>query len=89
MVIGLRHAAIDAADTTTRASAHEKAEAVLGEFARCNGSLLCRDLIGCDLRTAEGQRQFKDSDALQKVCVKAIRAAVEIVEQVLAEKENA
>ena len=84
MAIGLKHAAIDAADGASKARAYDVAQTVLAEFEKRNGWLLCRDLIGCDLRTAEGQRQFKESGAHQKICAKAVRIAAEIVEEALA-----
>ncbi len=87
MVVGLGREALDAGDAASKAHANEMAQALMDEFARRNGSLLCRDLIGCDLRTAEGQRQFKEKDALHKVCAKVVRDAAEIVEQLLAERK--
>jgi len=83
MVIGLKCAAVDPADAAAKARAYELAEAVLSEFQRRNGTLLCRELVGCDLRTPDGQKHFHDSDAKGKVCAKAVRDAVEIVEQSL------
>ena len=83
MVVGLGRDAVDADDAVARAAAHEKAQAVMTEFARRNGSLLCRELIGCDLRTTQGQQHFKDTDALHKVCAKAVRNAAEIIEKLL------
>ena len=85
MVIGTHCAAIDAADTAAKARAHKLAQAMMNEFARCNGSLLCRDLIGCDMRTSEGMQHFQKTDAMHKVCAKAVRTAVEIIETLLSE----
>ena len=86
MALGLGQPALAAKDAIGKAKSYDKAQAILTEFARRNGSLLCRDLVGCDLRTAEGQKHFKESDAHHKVCVKVIRDAVEIVEQQLLAK---
>jgi C_GCAxxG_C_C family probable redox protein len=88
MVIGLEHAATGPADAQSKAKAYDLAVATMSEFSRRSGSLLCRDLIGCDLRTPEGAQQFKDSDAHHKVCAKLVRDAVEIVEQLLNTKET-
>lgn len=83
MAVGLRHAALDGADTATKMLAYDKAQRLMQEFARRNGFLLCRDLTGCDLTTSEGQKQFKDKDVHNKICVQLVRSAVEIFDLIL------
>lgn len=46
-------------------------------------SLECRDLIGCDLSTAEGRQQAKAKDTHATVCTGLVRDAVEIAEELL------
>ena len=89
MAIGLECAAIEASDIPSKAKAHQLAQAVAAEFGRRNGTLLCRELTGCDLRTAEGQQRFKDNDARHKVCAKLVRDGVEIFEQILPKRPHA
>jgi C_GCAxxG_C_C family probable redox protein len=67
-------------DGAAKAQVYKKAKALMDEFARRNGSLMCRDLVGCDLMTPEGQRKFKETDAHNKICMGLVRSAVEILE---------
>jgi len=50
-------------------------------FKERNGSLLCRELTGCNLRTSEGQEEFKRRDLHHTLCRKIVAGAVELFEQ--------
>lgn len=58
-----------------------RAGAFMDEFERCHGALTCRELTGCNLRTPEGQQQFKERDLHRTLCEKLITGAVEMLEQ--------
>lgn len=87
MVVGMKVASLEASDSASKARAHQLAQSLMSQFAARNGTLLCHDLIGCDLRTSEGQKQFADNDTIHKVCAKVVRDAAEIAENLLSEKE--
>ncbi len=53
-------------------------------FEERNGSLLCRDLLGCDIGTAEGLAEAREKALFQSRCTKLVQDAVEIVEGMLA-----
>jgi len=88
MVIGLKCSVKDAADLATKAEAHRIAREFLARFKARNGSLLCRDLTGCDLTAPEGHKQFLESGRRETVCGKAIRDAAEIIEELLNPSEK-
>lgn len=44
----------------------------------------CRDLIGCDLNTAEGAAKFKEDNMMENVCAPCVVKAVEILEEITA-----
>jgi C_GCAxxG_C_C family probable redox protein len=90
MVIGLKCSAKDAADLAAKAESSRLAQEFLARFKARSGSLLCRDIIGCDLSTAEGYKYALESGRHQTICPKAIRDAVEIIEELLnpAEKSH-
>jgi len=55
---------------------------LMRRFKAQHTSCLCRDLVqGIDLKTEEGQKQFKEQNLRNKVCVPCVRTAVEIVEE--------
>lgn len=47
-----------------------------------HGSIHCRDLLGCDLGTTEGQRQYNDQQ-LGLRCNQFSQKTIELVEQIL------
>jgi C_GCAxxG_C_C family probable redox protein len=58
MVLGL---ASDAATATQgRAKVYEIVRQFAGRFAARNGSVTCKDLMGCDISTPEGAKQFAE-----------------------------
>jgi C_GCAxxG_C_C family probable redox protein len=89
MVVGFHCSAASGADAPAKMKAYEIARRIMDEFAQRNGSLLCRELTGCDLMTEDGQRKFKEIDAHHTICAKLVRDAAEIIQAALSPKENA
>jgi len=83
LVLGLRYGAIQAADL----QAKEKTYALVREFAARfqarNGSLICKELLGYDISTADGVRQVKARNLLETRCAKFVQDAAEILEDLL------
>lgn len=83
MVIGLKHGYTKAEDREIK----EEAYRLVNEFARLfrerNGSIVCRELIGCDIGTPEGLKYARDNDLFNTHCLKFVRDAVEIVAEIL------
>ena len=44
----------------------------------------CKDLIGCDLNTAEGAAKFKEEKIMETTCAGCVKKAVQIVESITA-----
>jgi C_GCAxxG_C_C family probable redox protein len=83
MVIGLKCSAKDASDRAAKAESGRIAQEFLARFQARSGSLLCRDIIGCDLSTPEGLKHAMESGRHNTICPKAIVGAVEIIEELL------
>ncbi len=80
MVLGLQYGPKDTTDTS-RESVYAKVTDFSSRFeARC-GSIICRDLLECDISTAEGKQQATDEDLFKTVCPKMVRIAAEILEE--------
>jgi C_GCAxxG_C_C family probable redox protein len=50
------------------------------------GTHRCRDLIGCDLNTEEGQAFHRDQDQRELICAKCVGKAASLVEGLLERK---
>jgi C_GCAxxG_C_C family probable redox protein len=54
-------------------------------FRARHGSIVCRDLTQCDLRTPQGQEAFKANDLLKKLCTPCVATAAEWVQHEFAQ----
>ena len=83
MVLGLMHD-----DPKNRKTAYENTKHFLNDFRDVNGSYLCNDLLGCDVRTPEGVQYARDHHLFTEFCPKMVASAVEILEKIMsAQKE--
>ena len=57
----------------------------LEEFAEKNGSYICNDLLGCDIRTKEGVEYAKENNLFTEICPKMVESAASIVEEIIKE----
>ena len=83
MVLGLVHD-----DPKNRMAANENTKRFLSAFRDANGSYLCNDLLGCDIRTPEGVQYARDNHLFTEFCPKMVTSAVEILEEMLAEQKE-
>jgi C_GCAxxG_C_C family probable redox protein len=84
MVLGLKFGR-----ATPTQEAKETIYARIREFAdrfkARNGSLTCKDLLGCDISTAKGHELAKKKGRFSTTCPRLVRDACEILEEMLAE----
>ena len=83
MALGLRYAKLDPSDNATRDKGYEMVKEFASKFAARHGSITCRELIGCDLSTSEGQAQAKEKNVFELKCRKFVYDAAEILEEML------
>ena len=81
MVLGLEYARADADDRRAKEEVSAKVRQFAERFKARNSSIICRDLLGCDLTTPEGRRYMKDNNLRATVCEKMVRIAAEILEE--------
>jgi C_GCAxxG_C_C family probable redox protein len=82
MVLGLKYG-----DTSPNRQAKELIYAKIRKFAdrfkARNGSLLCKDLLDCDISTPQGHEAAKAKKLFTTVCPKVVQDAIEILEEML------
>ncbi len=81
MVIGLKHGHIAAEDKATKEKTYALVRQFVDQFRARNTSLLCRDLLGCDIGTPEGMQLFREKGLNTLVCSRLVRDAAEILER--------
>lgn len=83
MVLGLHCGAT----VTDNAQRKERTAAAVQEFAKRfkqrHNSLMCRDLLGCDISTPEGFQRAKDKGLLATICPKLVEGAAIVLEELV------
>ena len=83
MVIGLKYGNTKAEDTKAIEFTYSYADEFLEEFKSRNGSLLCRELLRCEISTPDGMKYATERNLFDTLCPKFVRDAVEILEEIL------
>jgi len=81
MAIGLKRSAANRADAEAKKAVYTLANDFMARFKARNESIVCRDLLGCDLATAH------EKGLTKTMCPKFVKDAVEIVQEMFPEKE--
>ncbi len=87
MALGLLYGHTDENDLESRNHANKVTVEMMDRFKEKMGSYLCRDILNCNLATADGTDHARKNDLFTKVCPKAIATAVEILEEIIRENE--
>ena len=86
MVLGLKHGSPGADDQSPqermaeRERVYQGVQAFITRFQARHGSVVCRELLGCDIRTPAGYEQAKERQLFLTRCPKFVQSAAEILE---------
>jgi C_GCAxxG_C_C family probable redox protein len=83
MVLGLKYGSAAAKDQRSKAKTNEKISEYISRFKARNGSLLCKELLGCDISRSEGMKKAQKKGLFDSVCPKMVQDAAEILEDLL------
>jgi C_GCAxxG_C_C family probable redox protein len=83
MVIGLKYGRTRADDDEAKVKTYSLVKEFTEKFKARNGTIICRELLGCDIGTPEGNRVAKDKELFSTVCPGFVRDAVDILEKIL------
>jgi C_GCAxxG_C_C family probable redox protein len=81
MVIGLKHGATEAEDKIAKENTYKLVREFADKFKSRNGSVMCKELLGCDISTPEGAKTAQEKDLFATLCTKLVRDAAEILEE--------
>jgi len=81
MVIGLRHARVSSAGFLSRDRTEKETLEFIERFKMRNGTVSCKELLGCDLGTPQGRATAKRDKSFKTRCPKFVRDAAEILEE--------
>jgi C_GCAxxG_C_C family probable redox protein len=83
MVLGLKFSESDSEKPERRKPVYEAVNEFVSRFVEVNGSLNCRELLGCDISTAAGMETAKEGEMFKKVCPRFVKSSAEILEDML------
>ena len=81
MVIGLRHAKVSKAGFLSRDRTERETLEFIERFKARNGTVSCKELLGCDLGTPEGRAAARRDRSFKTRCPHFVRDAGEILEE--------
>jgi C_GCAxxG_C_C family probable redox protein len=85
MVLGLKHGG---EEVEAREKAYDMVREFASRFEARHGSLLCKDLLGCDISTPDGRQIVKDRGLRSGICTPLVREAAKILETMLADDDK-
>jgi C_GCAxxG_C_C family probable redox protein len=82
LVIGLKMTGCGfPASTDVKNNTYQKVREFAAKFREANGSLECRELLGCDISTPEGLKYARENKIFDTRCPGLVRSAAEILEE--------
>ena len=83
MVIGLAFGKADAGDKEAIRQTNRTADLFIERFKERNFTVRCRELLGCEVGTAEGMKFLKENNLREQLCSHFVKDAAEIIEELL------
>ena len=83
MVLGLKYGRVKAEDNESREKTYMLVKEFAGKFKARNDSIICKDILECDISTRQGLRIAREKALFSKVCPKFVQDAAEILEEML------
>jgi C_GCAxxG_C_C family probable redox protein len=83
MVIGLKQGGTSVDDRDSSEKTYGLVNEFVKRFKARNGSILCRELLGCDISTPQGLENARNKGLFEERCPNFVRASAEILEELL------
>jgi C_GCAxxG_C_C family probable redox protein len=88
MVLGLRYASENCDTAAGRAEVYANVVEFAKRFQGINGTISCRELLGCDISTPEGMKKAQEQNLFKTTCVKMVEDSAMILETLWAESQH-
>ena len=85
MVLGLKYGQSEVGDIDSKLKSDDVCTRFLDEFEAENGSYICNELLGCDIRTEEGVEYALENNLFTEFCPKMVESATLITEELIKE----
>ena len=85
MVLGLKYGNADIHDKEAKERIYGLVREFTRRFESRNSSIVCRELLGCDISKPEGIAYAKENGLFTSVCPKMVRETAEILDEMINE----
>lgn len=82
MVLGLKHGRTTIEDLPAKDKTYALSQEFMKQFRERYGSVICKDIIGCDISTPDGKEAFRNQQKMS-VCTECVRDSATILEKIL------
>ena len=83
MVIGLKYSKVSGSRLLSKDKTEEVAHEFMEKFKARHETVICKELLGCDVSTVEGFKKAKQEKHFKKRCPEYVKDAAEILEELL------
>lgn len=83
MVLGLKHAGPNCDQRDGRENVYTAIREFAAKFLQRNNTVVCKELLGCDISTPEGVQRATQEGLFRTICPKLVQDAAEILEEML------
>ena len=83
MVIGLEYGKTEAEDDETKEKTYSLVKEFVDRFRSRNGSIVCRELLDCDISNPEERELAMEKGLFTTLCPRFVQDAAEIIEQLI------
>lgn len=83
IVLGLKYGRIKAKDLETKEKLYSAVKDFVEKFKLQNGTIVCKELLGCDISTSEGREFAQQQNLFKTICPQLVTLSVEYLEEVI------
>lgn len=83
MVLGLKYGNSKVGEIKKKEKAYEITKEFVERFKSRNGTIMCKDLLNCDISTFEGRNKAVKEKIFIEICPKLVRDSAKILEELL------
>jgi len=83
MVIGLKYGMGATKDLEAKDKAYQLINEFSKQFEEKIGSMICKEILDCEINTPEGMDYFSKNELLEKKCFQCVKSSAEILDEIL------
>ena len=81
MFLGLKNGNSSTEDLEAKEITGKLVKKFCTEFKNKNGSIICKELLGCNTSTEEGKQYAKDNNLRESLCENFVKDAIDLVDK--------